>query len=200
MFDEALRRRRSAWSPARSPLSVAATPSKLTALIWAITGIAARTAARTTPVAPEAALARAGTTVILSLWPGAITTRPEVPAAVARPGRWAQFIFGQFSVAVLIELFEGGGGVGDFLRGKFAIVIRVERLHERIGTPARPSVARRTLLRTSLVVAAGRPLRVAIVVPLGRTFRGLGNDGHSAERANHADKKPQPKHLTLPVV
>lgn len=173
MFHETLWRRRSA----RSPLSVAATSSKLTSLTRAISGIAAGTtpiAARATPVSSRAFPAWAPIAFRPFSWPGTITTRSEVSLAAARPGG-PQFLFGQFSVAVLIEFLEGGGRVGDFFGGKYAVVIRVERLHERIGPPAvRP--ARRSLRRASLVVAAGRPLAVAIVVPMGRTFGRLGDD------------------------
>jgi hypothetical protein len=60
----------------------------------------------------------------------ATTTFTARAAASAFGPRWAQFFAGQFAVAVLVQLFQRDGGVGNFLFVDDAIGVRVERLHE----------------------------------------------------------------------
>ena len=52
--------------------------------------------------------------------PGCPARRTPAPAR----GRRAEFLFGQPAVPVLVELLEGSGGIGDFIGGKDAVVIR----------------------------------------------------------------------------
>jgi hypothetical protein len=105
----------------------------------------------------------------------------------SRPARRSQFVLGQLSVAILVQLLEGSRRVGDFLFGKHAVVVCVERFHERIGWMAM-AASTRALQRTVLTVARWRTLTISFVVPLRRPLGGLGHNGHRAERTNHADR------------
>jgi hypothetical protein len=167
VFHEALRRRRTARAATRAALAVAAALSELTLAGRACIGVGAgRIGAGTSAIA---AAIRA-----VAVFPRSVVST----ASAAATGR-AQFIGRQLAVTVLVELFERGGRVGDLLGGEHSVVVRVERLHERIGRAARSSAARRTFLAV-VVVAAGGALGFAIVVPLRRTFGGLRDDGHRA--------------------
>ena len=66
------------------------------------------------------------TTPIIGATRATITFRP----------RRTQLIHRQLAVAVLVELLEGGAGIGDFRLINHAIVVRVERGHQRRGRRA----------------------------------------------------------------
>jgi hypothetical protein len=199
MFDHPFRRRTSTGS-------VAAPSAWPTTGTWGAIRIAARPTAfstRTTPVSPRIAWAAVGRPISTgSTATRATATGPVIPirtaAPAARSAHRAQFVFGQFAVAVFVELLERCGSVGDFLRREFAIVICIEGFHEWIGGPAVPS-PRRSLRRTSLIIAARRSLLVALLVALRRTFGRLRENGRRIERKNHHDKKTHPQHLISPI-
>jgi hypothetical protein len=136
-------------------------------------------------------------------WAGAavIRTPSTTTAAPGRSTGGPQFVLGQFAVAVLVELFEGGGSVGDFLSGEDAVVVGVEGFHERIGRPPLAPPAWRSLRRPS-VVAGRRTLRALFIVALRTPFRRLGHNDHRTERTNYADRSQKvfrSKHVDLPA-
>src|ERR1700743_3460772 len=69
---------------------------------------------------------------------------PGLSAAAAAKIR-PHFVIGEFAVAVLVELLQGGGGVGDFIAGDFVVVIGVERgkdgVHHAGSPPSIPPTA-----------------------------------------------------------
>jgi hypothetical protein len=137
-------------------------------------------------------------------WAGAavIRTPSTTTAAPGRSTGGPQFVLGQFAVAVFVELFEGGGSVGDFLGGEDAVVVGVEGFHERIGRPALAPPAWRSLRRPSVVVAGRRSLRALFIVALRTPFRRLGHNDHRTERTNYADRSKKvfrSKHVDLPA-
>jgi hypothetical protein len=193
VFHEALRRRRTARTATRAALSVAAALSGLSLAGRAGIGVGTgRIGAGTSAIAAEASPSGTGAAVIRTARAVAVPPWSEVATASAAATRRAQFIRRQLAVAVLVELFERRRGVGDFLGREHSVVVRVERLHERIGRAARSSAARRTFL-TVVVIAAGGALRFAIVVTLRRTFGGLRDDDHRTDGTDHAKQKPGPK-------
>jgi hypothetical protein len=199
VFDEALRRRRTARTATRAALSVAAALSELTLAGRAGIGVRTRSVGTgTSAITAESSPSGTGAAVIRSARSGGVSPRSEVSTASASATGRPQFIGRQLAVAVLVELFERRWGVGDLLGGKHSVVVRIERLHERIGRSVRASAARRTFLAV-VVVAAGRALGFAIVVPLRRTFGGLRDDDHRAQGTDHAKQEPgsNPKHGKL---
>ena len=76
-----------------------------------------------------------------STWTATFRTTPIIGATRAaitfRPRR-TQLIHRQLAVAVLVELLQGGAGIGDFRLINHAIVVRVERGHQRRWRGALP--------------------------------------------------------------
>jgi hypothetical protein len=133
----------------------------------------------------------------------AVVRTASTAAAAGRSPRGPQFVLRQFAVAVLVELLEGGGSVGDFFGGEDAVMVGIEGFHERIGRPALASAAWRSLRWTSVVVAGRWTLRALFVVALRAPFRRLGNNHHRTERANDADRPKnvsRSKHVDLPAI
>jgi hypothetical protein len=97
-----------------------------------------------------------------------------------------ELVPGEFAVAVLVEFLQSRRRVGDLFRRKFAVVVGVEHLHERIARRFLPPAA-------AFGVAIGRALALVIVIIPRRTFGRLGDDNGRAQRAAHSD---DPKHAT----
>ena len=172
VFDEALRRRRTPRSATRS----AGSPALSELTLSGRTTIAAGTSA----VAAEASPSGTGSAVILSARTCRVPSRSGVFTASATAAGGPQFVVGKLAIAVLVELFERGGSVGDLLGGEDPVVVRIERLHQRVGRAVRASAARRIFLAL-VVVAAGRACFA--IFPLRRTFGRLRDDNHRARQA-----------------
>jgi hypothetical protein len=131
--------------------------------------------------------------------PSIVRTSPTA-AAAALSTRGPQFVWRQFAVAVFVELFEGGGCVGNLLGGEDSVMVGIEGLHERIGRSALASPPLRSLRRTAVIVSRGRALRALSIVALRTPFGRLGNSDHRTERANDADRSQnvfRSKHVDL---
>ena len=85
--------------------------------------------------------------------------------ALPRRTRRTDFIRRQFSIAIFVERLERGGGIGDFFFVNDAVVICIERSHDRrhSSLPALSTLtARSTLTRTTGTARAAALLRGVI--------------------------------------
>ena len=73
-------------------------------------------------------------TILIARWGTESRSPGAVRAALSlRRRRGTQFILCQYPVAVLVELLQGSGSVGDFLFVNDAITVGVKGDHERAG-------------------------------------------------------------------
>jgi hypothetical protein len=187
MRDDAFDRRRAAWSSAAAASSGSRAASAGTAgTAFPRSGSSGPGTA--TVVSRPVLAGSAGATF------GLRAPTKLLSASVPRSG-WStlrmEFVFGQLAVAVLVEFLQRGRRVGDLFRRKLAVVIGVERLHQRI--------ARRTLSASAPFKAAlGRASLFVLVVAPRRALRRLGNNRGRAQSTEHAGDPKRATHELSP--
>jgi hypothetical protein len=105
-----------------------------------------------------------------------------------------QFIRGELSVGVLVELLECGRRIGNFFSGQLAVVVGVEHFHQRIAGRTVPPIS------APFSTVFRRTLAVAVVVTSWRPFRRLGDDNGRSQRAQHTDDPERATHFLISSV
>lgn len=136
VFDQTLGRGSARHSASWSIGSVAATTSETaragSVVVWRTASVSSRTAGSSLVGTIGTGTIRAASTS-----PAFGRTAPFSFGGTGRP----QFVFTEFTVAVLVEFFERSRSVGDLLGRKDMIVVGVECLHQRARWRTLPSVS-----------------------------------------------------------
>jgi hypothetical protein len=182
------------WSTGAAGTSASSSPAA-TGAPWAtcLSGTTASTtfAARTAPLFARAARTSGSTgtyrpAFFLRIASGSFATATAAFARASWTTLRMQLVFAQLSVAVLVELLERGGRIGDFFSRKLTVAIGIEHFHQRI--------ARRTPSPSAFL---GRTLAVVFVLAARRTFRGLGDNSSGAQGAQSSDDPKRATHKTI---
>jgi hypothetical protein len=182
----------------RSALAAAATASSRSGSAAAraarsVGAWATGTASSAVPAGPTALFARStwsagtlGAAFVIRTASGLFAT---VPAPSTGSALRVQFVLAEFSIAVLVELLERGGGVGNLFGRQLTVMVGVEHLHQGIARRSPPPA----LLRTSL----GRTLRVVLVIAAGGAFQGLRDDDRRTQGTQNSNDPQRATHSTI---